>query len=214
MMQLQWHTGMRPGEARTMKTGEIETGPKIWLYRPSEFKTEHHDEDAERVIAIGPKGQEVLRSWLRTGLDEYLFQPREAEAARLAERRQAVDYERPPCHEPRRRRKRRPRTPPGDHYTKDTYGRAIARACAKAFGPPAEILAEVDDAKRAEMVKAWRDAHRFTPHQIRHSFGTRARKEFGLDASRAAMGHLDANVTLDYAELDKTKATMVARRIG
>ena len=40
------------------------------------------------VIAIGPRGQEVLRPWFRLKLEEYLFQPLEAEMARDAERRQ------------------------------------------------------------------------------------------------------------------------------
>ena len=40
------------------------------------------------------------------------------------------------------------------------------------------------------------------------------RRQFGLDAARAALGHADANVTLDYAELDLAKAREVASQIG
>lgn len=40
------------------------------------------------------------------------------------------------------------------------------------------------------------------------------RKRFGLDASRAVLGHRSVEVTHDYAELDFDKAKSVAQAIG
>ena len=46
----------------------------------------------------------------------------------------------------------------------------------------------------------------WTPHRLGHAFATRVRKEFGLDAARAALGHDGGAVTLRCAELDCAKA--------
>jgi integrase len=63
MIQLQRLTGMRPGEVIAIRTGDIDRSGTVWIYTPREHKTEHHDRD--RVIGIGPRGQECLRDWLR-----------------------------------------------------------------------------------------------------------------------------------------------------
>jgi len=42
MVELQWLTGMRSGEVTRMRTGEIDTTGKLWIYRPSRHKTQHH----------------------------------------------------------------------------------------------------------------------------------------------------------------------------
>lgn len=199
MVQLQWYTGMRPGEAVIMTTRDIDTTGKIWLYQPSAFKTEHCDEDAVRIIALGPRGIEILKPWLRTDIEAYLFAPAEAEAARLQQiRDEAVWYKnaglkrRSPSKMPARRRTRRPSRPPRERYTTETYRRAIQRAC------------------EAVEIDVW------SPNQLRHSFATKVRKEFadGMDHARASLGHLSINTTLEYAELDKRKAMAVARKIG
>ena len=90
----------------------------------------------------------------------------------------------------RRRSVRRPRRRPGEHYTTDSYRAAVRRTCAAAG------------------IGAW------TPHQLRHPFATRVRKEFAPDAARGALGHAGADVTLDYADPDRAKAVDVARRLG
>ena len=139
-------------------------------------------------MALGPRAQEVLRAWLRPDPEAYLFQPREAEAERrarlIAERRARGGVGN------HKRPVPRPRREPGDRYTVDSYRRAIVRGCRKAG------------------VEPW------TPHLLRHSFATRVRRQFGLDAARAALGHAGAQVTLDYAELDWRTAEQVARRLG
>ena len=54
----------------------------------------------------------------------------------------------------------------------------------------------------------------FHPHQLRHTAATIARKEFGLDAARALLGHRTLSITNDYAELDRTLADKAARKLG
>jgi hypothetical protein len=39
------------------------------------------------LIYVGPKGQQVVRGWLRADPDQFLFTPAEAEDERRAERR-------------------------------------------------------------------------------------------------------------------------------
>jgi integrase len=71
---------MRPGEVIALRTCDLDTTGRIWCYMPASHKTEHHDRP--RMIYLGPQAQEVLRPWLRTALQEFLFQPREAVARR------------------------------------------------------------------------------------------------------------------------------------
>jgi hypothetical protein len=85
MVELQRLTGMRPGEVCIMRTRELDTSGRVWSYRPSAHKTEHHGR--ERLIHLGPEAQAVLDGWLRPDLGAYLFQPREATEERLAELR-------------------------------------------------------------------------------------------------------------------------------
>src|SRR5262249_29487116 len=85
MIELQLLTGMRPGEATSMRTRDLDTSGKVWVYTPESHKTEHHGK--RRAIYIGPRAQSVLRPWLRTDLASYLFSPAEAEAERRASQR-------------------------------------------------------------------------------------------------------------------------------
>ncbi len=55
---------------------------------------------------------------------------------------------------------------------------------------------------------------KFTPHQLRHTAATRIRKEFGLDAARAVLGHRTLNMTNEYAEIDKMLAEKVLKKLG
>lgn len=52
------------------------------------------------------------------------------------------------------------------------------------------------------------------PHQLRHTRATEIRREFGLDAARAVLGHKSVVVTDEYAELDLKKAMAVAKTMG
>jgi integrase len=65
MIELQLLAGMRPGEVVIMRAIDLDmTGP-IWLYRPgSDQETGIHKtawRDHERIIAIGPRAQEIIK---------------------------------------------------------------------------------------------------------------------------------------------------------
>jgi integrase len=189
MVELQRLTGMRPGEGCIMRTGDLDRSGTIWVYRPSEHKTEHHGKD--RRIFLGPQAQAVVRPWLRANPSEYLFQPKEVRWAQDAERsKHRATPMTPSQRERHTRRWLRPGKKPGDHYTKDSYRSAIRVACKKAGVP------------------SWH------PNQLRHSAATRLRKEFGLDVARVILGHSSASTTEIYAEADTEKALDVMGRVG
>jgi len=75
-------------------------------------------------------------------------------------------------------------------YSTVTYRRAITRACDRAGIP------------------------RWTPNRLRHSAATRIRKEFGLEAARALLGHSTTSTTEIYAEVDASKASMIMEEAG
>ena len=103
MVQLERLTGCRPGEIVLMRPCDLDTSGEVWRYTPESHKTEHHGK--ARHIFIGPRGQEILRSYLERPAKEYCFQTR-----------------------------RRGKTP-GQRYTKNNYHRAISLACKKAGIP-------------------------------------------------------------------------------
>jgi integrase len=186
MVRIQRFSGCRPGEVFIMRTIDVDTSGRVWIYTPESHKTEHHGR--ERRIYLGPAAQAVLRPWLRPELTAYLFQPREAEAERRAERRQKRKTHVQPSQ--RDRRKRNPKRVLGDRYNARSYGHAIAKACDKAGVP------------------------RWAPNQLRHAAASKLRKQFGLDVTRACLGHSTPVVTEVYAELDGAKAAEAMERVG
>jgi integrase len=193
MLQLQLLTAMRPGEVVIMRAIDLDMTSPVWLYRPGSdqgrngtHKTAHRGQD--RVIAIGPRGQEIIRQWLKPDLYAYLFSPRETmNDLRRRQRRERTTKLRP---SQRQRRKKRPKRKPGGRYRVGSYNYAVVRACAKIGVPP------------------------FHVHQLRHNAATEVRKTFGLDAARALLGHRSSKVTEVYAEVDMRKALEVAAQIG
>jgi len=76
MVRLQLLTGMRSTELCTMRPVDIDTSGRIWIYRPRHHKTSYRGHD--RFIAIGPKGQAILRPFLKRKIDDYCFKPAES----------------------------------------------------------------------------------------------------------------------------------------
>lgn len=202
MVRLQLLTGMRPGELVRMRALDVDMTGKVWLYRPGSdqgqegaHKTAHHGH--QRIIPIGPRGQEIVRRNLKTAISAFLFSPREVVEELHAERRQKRKTKVQPS-QLRRKRKREPARAPGDRYAVDAYGKAIARACKKAD----EAAHEQDPSipKEQKIIPPWH------PHQLRHTRATEIRREAGLDTARALLGHRSPKVTEVYAELDLGKA--------
>jgi integrase len=224
MVSLQMETGMRSGELCILRACDLDTGGKVWLYRPESHKTAHHG--YQRNIAIGPKGQAILRRHLKPNIEAYLFSPAESVERQNRDKRAGRKTPLWPSHQrhQEKRRRRRKRRALGDRYDSRAYAHAIRRACERAFPPP-EPLAQRDKEtykewmsrltaeQRAELA-AWRKAHRWHPHQLRHLRATELRREFGLDVARAVLGHRTPIVTEIYAEIDTAKAIDAMSRIG
>lgn len=224
LVEFQRLTGCRPGEACLLRRSEIDTGGKVWLFRPGRHKTAHKDKS--RVIPIGPKAQELIRPFLTPDLDAYLFSPAVAVAELHAERTKNRETPRFKSHMLRNQRKRakRPRRAPADHYTAESYSHAVARACDRA-NPLPKKLAQRDgetyrqwwgrltEGEKAAVKAHWK-AHRWHPNQLRHSFATKVRRAHGLEAAQVLLGHAKADVTQVYAEKNEALAIAVAGQIG
>jgi integrase len=173
-----------------------------WTYTPSSHKSEHHE--WPRAIPLGPKAQEIIRPWLRLNVSEYLFQPREAEAERHAAQRAAREtplYPFPVKHQAGKQVER-PQRAPRDRYDSVSLRRAISWARLKANrARKAEKLPEIPD---------------WFPYQLRHSLATKVERMFGLEASKACLGHASAQVTSKFyvERQDQAREAEVMGKIG
>ena len=165
-----------------MRAIDIDTAGTVWMYGPADHKTAHHGH--KRTVYIGPRAQQIIGQFMADRpVDAYLFSPCEAQAQRAAQA-------------PTHRRREQPETlrktdrVVGDHYTTDSYRRAIERACRKAAVP------------------VW------TPHRLRHNAATFIRREYGIEAAQIMLGHARADVTQIYAEVNQEKAITIAEKIG
>lgn len=188
MVRIQRLTGTRPGEVCRMRPCDIDRRGKVWEYRPFKYKTEYLDDDADKVIPLGPKAQAILRRYLDRPADAFCFSPQESEAERHREMRSRRKSKVQPSQQ--KRRKKNPKRPPWDRYDRDSYRRAVQRAAEKA------------------------KAEKWTPHRIRHTAGTEVRREFGIEAAQTFLGHRDADITKVYAERDFKLAKEVALKMG
>lgn len=181
MIQTQLLTGARPGEIIMLKIGDIDRSGSVWTATLTEHKEAWRE--AKRTLYFGPKAQEILRPWLLRAPSEYLWSPRET-MRRLYEK--AMMHRRPGQTTSVRRTDR----VVGEHYTGDSYRRAITRACEKAGIP------------------------QWHPHQLRHTAATLVRKEHGLEAAQVILGHATADVTQIYAERNEALAKAIALKMG
>lgn len=110
LVELQLATGMRPGEAVRMTAAEIDVSGKVWIYKPRHHKNAHRGQ--ERVVALGPKAQAILKPRLTRDLAAPLFSPREAVEAQGKDGAWTRDG-----------------------YEVQSYRQAIRNACAKAGVP-------------------------------------------------------------------------------
>ena len=96
------------------------------------------------------------------------------------------------------------RPKPGGRYTRHSYRVAVARACDRAFPHPTIVKkrgVDLTDDQAAELA-AWRKAHRWHPHRLRHTRATEIRKRFDVEAAQVILGHSKPDTTLVYAERD------------
>jgi integrase len=167
MVELQWLTGMRPGEVCHMRPGDVDRKGEVWVYTPHTHKTEHKEKS--RRIAIGPQAQTVLAKYMMRAPASYCF----ITSACLF----------PDGSGPGRLTPKRP-------MYADRYLRFIWYACDKAG------------------VELWK------PNQLRHSWATRMRERYGIEAASDGLGHSSVDITEIYAERSLKRAIDVAKEVG
>jgi integrase len=215
MVRLQMLTGMRPGEVVLMRAIDLDMSGEVWHYRPGSdqgshgrHKTAHRGH--HRVILIGPRGQDIIRRWLKPDLYAYLFCPLETMDALRADQRRLRKTKVQPSQMDRRKHK--PNRKPGDRYKVGSYAVAVARGCQKADREARSMA--IKSGMPAAKAEATLFVPHFHPHQIRHTKATEIRREAGLDAARAVLGHRSPRITEVYAEIDICKAAEVMSRLG
>jgi integrase len=210
MVELQRVTGMRPGEVCVLRACDLDTSGDVWLFRPHQHKTRHRGK--ERVVAIGPRGQEIIKPFLQLDTQAYLFSPRDSLAALRARQRLQRKTRVQPSQQDRRKRK--PRKQPGERYKTMSYSHAVAKAVlALNKAQACDACKPLKPQERCEQCRAAAIPH-WHPHQLRHAHATEVRRRFGLEAAQVALGHSEAKVTEVYAERDLTLAATVAKQIG
>jgi integrase len=196
MVGVQRLCGGRPQDIVEMRLIDIDMSNKVWEFRPRRYKTEHHNQDdlpeGERVVFLGPRAQAIIKPLLPLNVEAYLFSPSRSEEERNKQRRGARKTPQWPSHLRRQeqKRSRNPTRPPRDRYDVAAYRRAIRRACEKAGVP------------------IWH------PNQLRHLRGTEIRRNYGLEASQAVLGHAELSVTQVYAEIDWEAARTIMGEVG
>ncbi len=203
MIQLQRLTGMRSCEVVIMRPCDIHRDGDVWNYEPYDHKNRWRGH--RNLVPLGPKAQEILKSFLEREPTSYLFSPREADAwhrkhrpVHCKESRKTPIY--PSELRARQkaklaRRNRKPKKEKRDHYDTDSYRRAVNYGI-----------------KRAR--KAGVEIPRWHPHQLRHSRGTEIRNNYGIEAAQVALVHARADITEVYAEKNMELAIQIARETG
>jgi len=210
MIELQRLTGMRPGEVVVMRPCDLDRSTPVWTYAPADHKNRWRGH--QRIVPLGPKAQQMLSEFLDRKAEAFLFSPAEAEAWRRSHRVDPRNSDRKtkiyPC-EVRARAARRvaaqrrtPKRPKGPRYDVDSYRRAISYGIAKAN----RLLRKANPA--AMLIPHWH------PHQLRHSYATRIRKAFGVEAAQIGLGHARTDVVEIYAEKNLGLAIEIAEKVG
>ncbi len=206
LVRIQRLVGCRPGELCSLTAGMVDRSTDIWTVDLGKnHKTAHHGK--KRVLYIGPKAQDVLRSYLLRGPEEFLFRPRDSEK----KRRQALHDQRVTplsCgNKPGSNKRTKPLRKPGHCYTAQSYARAVLRGCDKAFPPPEGMKKESD-------IEAWKKARRWSPNQLRHACAQKVRDEISIEAASSVLGHSDIQTTQIYAKRNEKHGMDAARLLG
>ena len=193
MVELQQLTGMRPGEVCALTLGQVDRTTSPWVYSPTNHKGAWRGKP--RVIPFGPKARALLTEFLAVagGIDTFdpaapVFSPARARDERFVQLRAGRKTKVQPSQTSRKRTQ--PKKLPGARYTTHAYSNAI-RVSAKKAGAP-----------------------HWSPNQLRHSVATEVRREHGLEAAGAVLGHSRMSATEIYAERDLALAARIAEATG
>ncbi|RKY06967.1 MAG: site-specific integrase [Planctomycetota bacterium] len=200
MIELQ----LLPGEMCLLRPCDLDRSESVWHYYPEKHKNAYRS--IERIVSIGPRGQQPLTPFLLRAEDAYCFSPAEAEKQR---RQKASSERKTPLSYGNRvgtNRKDDPKRPPGDKYDSKSYRKAIRyaiTACNKVRRTGAKV-AETEPV----LVPQW------TPYQLRHTAATKVRREMGYETAGATLGHTNMSATAIYAERNQGLADEAAKRFG
>ncbi len=207
MVRVQRLTGMRPGEVCQLRPADLDTAGPVWKFTPAQYKTKHRGK--ARIVTIGPKAQAELAAFTPADPTDYFFSPRRVVADLHAERtagRQTPLYR---SHLARNRtvRKTKPARVPSAKYTVTSYGRAVGRACEKAFPLPAPLARRKGETESAwwtrlteeqkQEVESWRQAPLApepTAARPRHAGAAAVRTRSGAGGARPQQGRRDPGV--------------------
>lgn len=214
MVRLQLLTGARPGEVCLLRPCDVTIRTDgLWSYHPVRHKTTWRGK--ERAILIGPQAREVLQPFLQREPEAFCFSPAESEAERSATRRASRITPLTPS--------QKARLPNGraftERYTKDSYGKAIRRACrlripAELKTPKKRESAPQREARSMKLAE-WTAENVWSPNRLRHLRATLIREKFGIESAAAVLGHGGTKVTADvYATRNDKAAAEVMREIG
>lgn len=208
MIRLQLLTGMRPGEVLCMTPRDIDQSGDIWIYEPEKHKNRWRGH--RRLIPLGPQAQELIAPFLDRPVSEYMFSPAEAEAwrneqRRLKRKRKSQTYP----HKSKARvirgeaiKSRISKRTKGDHYSPDSYRRAVTYGIKKSNSARSKIS--------ADFIKVIN----WTPYQLRHTFATKVRRSHGVEAAQLGLGHARTNIVDIYAEKNLNLLIELAREEG
>lgn len=201
MLELLLFTGMRPGELVIMRPCDIDRSGEIWHYKPESHKTQYRGK--ERIISIGPKGQEILRPYLLREAESFCFTPADSERQRRAK---LTENRKTPLscgNTVGSKMKKMPTRKPGAVYNTDSLRKAARYAMT---ARRKEIRANGGDADKE--MPYW------TLYQLRHTAATNVRREMGYESAGATLGHTKMSATEVYAERNQGLADEAARRLG
>jgi integrase len=192
-----------------------QTDPHAWVYKPTRKKGKKKGKD--RFVYFGPAAQEILAPWLEgVGPEAWVFSPQQSEALRNAERRQKRRTKKRPSHEQRNEKKRKTvrKRNYSAHMKTHAVGVAIRRACQKLDERMRRERNPDDKRKSKEVPKADRLFPHWHVHQIRHTAGTRVRREFGAEVAQIFLGHSQLSTTEIYAEPDREAVKKAVAKLG
>ncbi len=201
MIELQLMTGMRPAELCLLRPCDLDRSESVWHYYPEKHKNIYRN--IERIVSIGPRGQELLRPFLLRTEDAYCFSPAESEKQRLEK---ASRERKTPLSCGNRvgtNRKDNPKRIIGEQYDSVSYRKAVRYATTAAR----KVIRE-DGGDPDKQLPYW------TPYQLRHTAATKVRKEMGYECAGATLGHTNMSATAIYAERNQGLADEAAKRFG
>ena len=197
MLQLIWHTAMRPYEVCDMRPFDILCDdPDCWLYIPGRDQTpvgKHKTTRYERVkvIPLTRECQEILSPRIDDfESKEYLFSPKQAMQEFLenksTNRKTPLKY----GNSPGTNRKKHPMITPGEKYDHHALRCACRRGCIRAG-------VEV-----------------FVPYDLRRTKATGTRAILGKEAAKVLLGHTKTDTTDIYLLEEVQEAMKVAKLLA